>query len=200
MGRRRARSHPNILQRPARRPVQLEPEQLELEPERRQAAKKRPLLPGQQKLARQKPTRQLRARKQQPEAVDQSSFQIRGTHHRYAARRVDILNREWWLFLGRGGSKISDLQFESGCKINVTKEQDGDETVVVLTGDEKARQKAEELISGLTVDRERPSFTVVDPMTEPFGNAASSEPEIIDWQKLSEECVSRMKSVVQFIP
>lgn len=95
--------------------------------------------------------------------------------------------------IGRGGSKINDLQYESGCRINVTKEQDGDETLVVLTGDEVARQKAEGLISELTVDRgERPTLRVVDPSAEGATNGGSfgGETEVIDWQKLSEECVS----------
>lgn len=96
-------------------------------------------------------------------------------------------------FLGRGGSKISDLQFESGCRINVSKEQDGDQTVVILTGDEESRQKAEKLINELTVDRERerPTFTIVDPLTQPMPNTSGiSDCDIIDWQKLSEDCVS----------
>lgn len=95
--------------------------------------------------------------------------------------------------VGRGGSKINDLQFESGCRINVTKEQDGDETLVVLTGDEAARQKAEGLINELTVDRgERPTLRVVDPSAEGAtdGGSFGGEAEVIDWQKLSEECVS----------
>lgn len=99
--------------------------------------------------------------------------------------------------IGKGGSKINDLQFESGCRINVTKEQDGDQTSVVLTGDEKSRQKAEELINDLTVDRERerPSLKVVDSFYESSTATTnttqnnSTETEFIDWQKLSEECV-----------
>lgn len=78
----------------------------------------------------------------------------------------------------------------------MSKEQDGDETVVFLIGDENARRKAEELINELTVDRERPNLTVVDTFSNPQTQTQIAEPECIDWQKLSEECVSIIKSCV----
>lgn len=55
--------------------------------------------------------------------------------------------------IGRGGSKISDLQFESGAKINVTKDTDGDQTIIKLAGANDAVSKAEELIRDLTIER-----------------------------------------------
>lgn len=76
------------------------------------------------------------------------------------------------------------MQFESGCKINVTKEQEGDETSIVLTGDEGARQKAEEMINELTVDKSYNNTKIVE-----HAPTYSSELEIVDWKKLSEESV-----------
>lgn len=55
--------------------------------------------------------------------------------------------------IGRGGSKINELQSESGARINVTKDVDGDQTVIRLSGSSDAVAKAEDLIRDLTVDR-----------------------------------------------
>lgn len=55
--------------------------------------------------------------------------------------------------IGRGGSTINGLQSESGARINVTKDTDGDETVIRLSGSDDAVARAEELIRDLTVDR-----------------------------------------------
>lgn len=122
------------------------------------------------------------------------SWRDRDSHsdHRNDNRQtIKVPSRFVGRIIGKGGSKISDLQYESGCKINVTKEQDGDETVVILMGDEQSRQKAKELINDLTVDRQpRSGFTIAESQIESSTAAsASTEPEFIDWQKLSEECV-----------
>lgn len=75
------------------------------------------------------------------------------------------------------------MQFESGCKINVTKEQDGDQTVVILNGNAEAIEKAKNMIDEL-VDRNSTEFKIVE------APAQVTELEIIDWKKVSEEAVS----------
>ncbi|KAK4884801.1 hypothetical protein RN001_001072 [Aquatica leii] len=55
--------------------------------------------------------------------------------------------------IGKGGSKITDLQYESGAKIMVTKETVGDNTIVKISGSEDEINKAQELIEPLTIDR-----------------------------------------------
>jgi ATP-dependent RNA helicase DDX43 len=80
--------------------------------------------------------------------------------------------------IGRGGTKISDLQFESGAKINVTKETDGNETVIKLIGDADAVAKAESLIRDLTIEREYKQFN-----PEPKQEEAPVEEEpVAQWQ------------------
>ncbi|XP_048256269.1 probable ATP-dependent RNA helicase DDX43 isoform X4 [Haliotis rufescens] len=53
--------------------------------------------------------------------------------------------------IGRGGSKIQDLQDESGAKIKVTRNETEDgKIIVVLTGSADARTQAEDMIKELT--------------------------------------------------
>ncbi|CAH1101226.1 unnamed protein product [Psylliodes chrysocephalus] len=54
--------------------------------------------------------------------------------------------------IGRGGSKINELQSESGARIQVTKDIEGEDTLVKLFGDESCITKAKELITELTTE------------------------------------------------
>lgn len=72
--------------------------------------------------------------------------------------------------IGRGGSKISDLQFESGAKINVTKDTDGDQTIIKLAGANDAVAKAEELIRDLTIERNQYSSSERNTYSASEGN------------------------------
>ncbi|CAH1098992.1 unnamed protein product [Psylliodes chrysocephalus] len=51
--------------------------------------------------------------------------------------------------IGRGGSKINELQSDSGAKIQVTKETEGDDTVVKMFGSDSCVARAKELINDL---------------------------------------------------
>lgn len=72
--------------------------------------------------------------------------------------------------IGRGGSKINDLQFESGAKINVTKDTDGDQTIIKIAGRDDAVAKAEELIRDLTIERNPYSAPERSTYSAPAGN------------------------------
>ncbi|KAF5275014.1 hypothetical protein FQA39_LY06951 [Lamprigera yunnana] len=93
--------------------------------------------------------------------------------------------------IGKGGSKISDLQFESGAKINVTKEILGNNTLVKINGSEEEINKAKELIEDLIVDRrpqqDKPFYS--NPRSDnKFTPAADFNSETVDWKALAEEC------------
>ncbi|KAG5890212.1 hypothetical protein JTB14_028754 [Gonioctena quinquepunctata] len=85
--------------------------------------------------------------------------------------------------IGRGGSKISELQSESGARIQVTKDTDGDETVVKVFGDDNAIAKAKELINDLTTD----TIKIVRPK-DVAPVQEEKKPVIIDWQNFLQEC------------
>ena len=94
--------------------------------------------------------------------------------------------------IGRGGSKISDLQFESGARINVTKDVEGDETLIRLIGDDEAVSKAESLIRELTIERDNFENRSVPleqkpPLEEP---TFVEPPKQINWRAVFEESVS----------
>jgi len=48
--------------------------------------------------------------------------------------------------IGKGGSRIRELQDQSGCRINIDKNSRGDQTTVELTGDPEAQQRAKQMI------------------------------------------------------
>ncbi|KAL1480020.1 hypothetical protein MTO96_051381 [Rhipicephalus appendiculatus] len=79
--------------------------------------------------------------------------------------------------IGRGGSRIRELQDSSGARIWIRKD-DGDnnyfETKVEVSGPEEARRKARELIDA-----------IVHPPEEPACPGKSEEPlPLLDWAKL----------------
>jgi len=48
--------------------------------------------------------------------------------------------------IGKGGSRIRELQDQSGCRINIDKNSRGDQTTVELTGDPEAQARAKQMI------------------------------------------------------
>lgn len=110
------------------------------------------------------------------------------------AKMIKIPTRFVGRVIGRGGSKISDLQFESGAKIIVTKEEENNETAVKLIGSQEEVEKAEMLIKDLTVDRESSrtdppvtlEFEIPDKETKPEFEPIS----FIDWAAANAESVS----------
>ena len=94
--------------------------------------------------------------------------------------------------IGKGGSKISDLQFESGAKINVTKETEGDETFIRISGTEEDKLKAKELIIDLTVERKPRNpdrYHCVESSNHP-ANSTADNSKPIDWSIVFQECVN----------
>ncbi|XP_070386710.1 probable ATP-dependent RNA helicase DDX43 [Dermacentor albipictus] len=83
--------------------------------------------------------------------------------------------------IGRGGSRVRELQNSSGAHISVKKD-DGDyfESKIELSGSEEARRKARELIDA-----------IVHPPEEPACTSKSEEREeprpLVDWAKLRAE-------------
>ncbi|XP_076260082.1 putative ATP-dependent RNA helicase DDX43 [Rhynchophorus ferrugineus] len=57
--------------------------------------------------------------------------------------------------IGRGGSNISDLEYQSGAKIQVTKETDKEKTLLKLFGTAESFRKATQLINEITQDRQK---------------------------------------------
>lgn len=104
--------------------------------------------------------------------------------------------------IGRGGAKISELQAESGAKINIIRENCDEYTPVHLVGNDGSTQKAKDLIERLLEDRPRRDFRMVNETKPPpeldytdgYVGELNEHPEMpsgFDWQKLSEESVSR---------
>ncbi|KAL3288434.1 hypothetical protein HHI36_002880 [Cryptolaemus montrouzieri] len=87
--------------------------------------------------------------------------------------------------IGRGGSKISELQLESGARINVTRDTEGDDTIVKLSGKENEINKARDLINDLATDTIR--FVEASALQEEEKVIQKPQP-IIDWKAHFEEC------------
>ncbi|XP_056636456.1 probable ATP-dependent RNA helicase DDX43 isoform X2 [Diorhabda sublineata] len=82
--------------------------------------------------------------------------------------------------IGRGGSKISELQTVSGARIQVTRETEGDETVVKLFGIDETIEKAKNLIDELTTEKIK-IYEVKDLPPEP------PKPNV-DWKQFLKDC------------
>jgi len=66
------------------------------------------------------------------------------------AMRMDVPNSYIGRIIGRGGSRIRELQDDSGCRINIIKnEATSDSTPVELQGSESSQQHAKQLIDDI---------------------------------------------------
>ncbi|CAG9860507.1 unnamed protein product [Phyllotreta striolata] len=84
--------------------------------------------------------------------------------------------------IGRGGSKIAELQTESGARIQVTKDSDGNDTDVKIFGTDETIAKAKALIKDVTADTIR-FVEAKDLHKEPV-----KQPVITDWAAFLKEC------------
>lgn len=81
---------------------------------------------------------------------------------RFVGRIIGELCEIWHLgfellaCVGRGGSKVAELQRDTNAKIIITKEEFNGETTVKLIGNDQAIADAKWRIEELTVERERP--------------------------------------------
>ncbi|XP_018565076.1 probable ATP-dependent RNA helicase DDX43 [Anoplophora glabripennis] len=84
--------------------------------------------------------------------------------------------------IGRGGSKINELQSDSGAKIQVTKDIIGDDTVVKIFGNQDSIDKAKSLINSLTTDTTE--MVRINSNPPPL----QEEKKVVDWKTLLKEC------------
>merc|ERR1711988_815910 len=56
--------------------------------------------------------------------------------------------------IGRGGSRIRQLQDDSGCRINIRKDEMGDETTVELSGSEDSQYHAKQMIEEICSEQQ----------------------------------------------
>jgi len=59
--------------------------------------------------------------------------------------------------IGRGGSRIRQLQDDSGCRINIRKDEMGDETTVELSGSDECQFHAKQMIEEICNEQSYPS-------------------------------------------
>ncbi|XP_072933321.1 probable ATP-dependent RNA helicase DDX43 [Epargyreus clarus] len=91
--------------------------------------------------------------------------------------------------IGKGGSKIRDLEHDSEAKIKIG-DSSGAETELTLFGTDEAISKVESMINELTQDRRPASRAPLNTSTESGGSAnffkqTSDGVEVVDWSKLN---------------
>lgn len=91
--------------------------------------------------------------------------------------------------IGKGGSKIRDLEFESEAKVKIG-DSSGDETEVTLIGSGEAITKVEGMIEGLLEDYKRPQKEALNNSSNSAGSSEffktnDSGVQVIDWDKLN---------------
>ncbi|KOB77504.1 DEAD box ATP-dependent RNA helicase [Operophtera brumata] len=104
-------------------------------------------------------------------------------------RTMSVPSQKVGRIIGKGGSKIRDLEYESEAKIKIG-DSSGVETELTLIGSEEAIAKVEDLINDLIEDRAPPA-----PKEDPNGSHDSNGSEffkkneagvqVIDWSKLN---------------
>lgn len=95
------------------------------------------------------------------------------------------------IYIGRGGSKIAELQTESNARIQVTKDTVDDDTIVKIFGDTESVLKAKDLILDLAKDNIK-FVSSEDASREVY----KPKPAIIDWQTLLKESVSNISYIL----
>lgn len=91
------------------------------------------------------------------------------------------------VYIGRGGSKIAELQAESNARIQVTRDTVDNDTIVKIFGDTESVLKAKDLILDLAKD----NITFVS-SEDASREVYKPKPAIIDWQTLLKESVSNI--------
>ncbi|CAG4959693.1 unnamed protein product [Colias eurytheme] len=93
--------------------------------------------------------------------------------------------------IGKGGSKIRDLEYESEAKIKIG-DSNGNDTDITLFGSDEAISKVEKLINDLTIDRRPTPREPRDTMNTSNGSNSSEfvtknahGDEVFDWNKLN---------------
>jgi len=72
-----------------------------------------------------------------------------------SSQRIDVPNSYIGRIIGRGGSRIRELQDDSGARINICKDEaTSDSTPVELQGSQDCQDRARELIEGILQEQQ----------------------------------------------
>ncbi|CAK1545538.1 unnamed protein product [Leptosia nina] len=104
-------------------------------------------------------------------------------------KKIHIPSSKVGRVIGKGGSKIRDLEYECEAKIKIG-DSSGNDTDITLFGTDAAISKVEKMINDLTIDREcRPpknnSYNGANSSTNEFLTVNSDGVEVLDWAKLN---------------
>ncbi|XP_049881781.1 probable ATP-dependent RNA helicase DDX43 [Pectinophora gossypiella] len=109
--------------------------------------------------------------------------------------------------IGKGGSKIRDLEYESEAKIQIG-DSSGYETELTLVGSESAIAKVEELINSLIEDYKPPQQESSSNSNKASGNSVTTSfyktnefgVQVIDWEKLNKQYDEQQKMRYDSLP
>ncbi|XP_068619483.1 probable ATP-dependent RNA helicase DDX43 [Battus philenor] len=119
------------------------------------------------------------------------SRNINNQCHSHANKKVITISSEKvGRVIGKGGSKIRDLMFESKANIKVSRERGVLETEIIITGTDQAIAKAQEMIEKLTENYNLNTGTINsntnrDSHTNNYFKLNSEGVQVIDWEKLN---------------
>uniref|UniRef100_A0A2L2Y758 RNA helicase n=1 Tax=Parasteatoda tepidariorum TaxID=114398 RepID=A0A2L2Y758_PARTP len=153
-----------------------------------------------------------------PSYNDRSQFSNRGprnfqrdnTREEQDCTEMVIDSNKVGKVIGRGGSKIQELQTESGARIKVLRDDGNsmDGTTVRITGSQESRDAAKKLIEDLTTDFQRFSTDSSARSGERSAYSDSSYADsapngtttFIDWDKIGQECEEARKRKLASLP
>ncbi|XP_050301149.1 probable ATP-dependent RNA helicase DDX43 [Anthonomus grandis grandis] len=99
--------------------------------------------------------------------------------------------------IGRGGSQIEELQMRSSARINVTRDVEGDETIIKIHGDDQTIKRAKELIDEVIEERPKRAPVQEAPQME---IKSESKPEPYNWFKYLKECDAQVEAEWNKLP
>ncbi|KAM3962107.1 putative ATP-dependent RNA helicase DDX43 [Aphomia sociella] len=112
-------------------------------------------------------------------------------HQNGNSKCITVPSQKVGRIIGKGGTKIRDLEYESEAKIKIG-ESNGTETTVNLIGTDEAISKVEGMINELLVDRKPPPVEVKNTSGssssgggKEFFKSNESGIQVIDWDKLN---------------
>ncbi|XP_059051770.1 probable ATP-dependent RNA helicase DDX43 [Achroia grisella] len=114
---------------------------------------------------------------------------------------INVVSNNVGRIIGKGGSKIRDLQFESQAKIKIG-DSSGAETAITLIGTDEAISKVEDMIKELLEDRRGPVKETLNNSdnTSEFFKQNDSGVQVIDWDKLNAFYDEQQQSRWQNLP
>ncbi|XP_076368120.1 putative ATP-dependent RNA helicase DDX43 isoform X3 [Tachypleus tridentatus] len=143
-----------------------------------------------------------RSRRQGDGRADKDcTWRNRGSEHQESTETVIVSSRDVGRIIGRGGSKVRELEEQSGARIQIkSNENGGIETTVVLRGPGHACSKAKKMIEDLLYQKSQGGHSESRQINRPECAFQDAEEKIIDWSSIISQSEEYQKKKWKDLP